>query len=51
MTIATFVDASALGSPAGHYSHPVRANGFIFVSGLLPRASCKKIDEFSPVRL
>lgn len=36
MPAASFVDPPALGKPAGHYSHAVIANGFIFVSGQLP---------------
>ena len=35
MTIHELV-ADGLPRPAGHYSHAVRANGLVFVAGLLP---------------
>jgi reactive intermediate/imine deaminase len=31
-----FLDAESLGRPIGHYSHAAIANGFVFISGLLP---------------
>ncbi len=31
-----FIQAPSLPAPAGHYSQAVRANGFVFVSGVLP---------------
>lgn len=30
------INADTLPKPAGHYSHAVRAGGFVFVAGLLP---------------
>ena len=36
MTDIAFVKAAGLSQPVGHYSHATRANGFVFVSGLLP---------------
>ena len=38
MQAPLFVDVEELGRPAGHYSHAVIANGFVFVSGQLPIA-------------
>jgi 2-iminobutanoate/2-iminopropanoate deaminase len=35
MTIDEY-NAADLPAPAGHYSHATRANGFVFVAGLLP---------------
>jgi enamine deaminase RidA (YjgF/YER057c/UK114 family) len=31
------IDAAALGLPGGHYSHAVKAGGFVFLSGQLPK--------------
>lgn len=35
----TAIDPATMAVPGGHYSHAVKANGFVFVSGQLPIAS------------
>jgi reactive intermediate/imine deaminase len=36
MTDARYLNAPDLRPPAGHYSHAVSANGFVFVAGQIP---------------
>ncbi|MHA6848235.1 RidA family protein [Ralstonia syzygii] len=36
MSGARYVNAPTLRAPAGHYSHAVCANGFVFVAGQIP---------------
>ena len=36
MSGAHYLNAPALRAPAGHYSHAVCANGFVFVAGQIP---------------
>ena len=40
------LNPSSMAAPGGHYSHAVRANGFVFVSGQLPiaRDGSKLVD-------
>ena len=47
-SLQLFRDNADGGSPGGHYSHAVRANGFVFVSGQLPIASDGSKDPALP---
>ncbi|MGC4396451.1 RidA family protein [Hydrogenophaga crocea] len=40
-----FIQAPGLPAPAGHYAQAVRANGFVFVSGMLPDPALPDFDS------